>query len=303
LSKPKGKPDREEGRAGVIVAHYGVAVEVRFADGSSYQVRVKRQSGHVVGDDVLVRGEVLHRQPRRTEMRRRDVRGKIRLVAANLDVLGVVVCSSPPPPRHYLDRAIVAARAAGIDPFLVVNKADLPTAATMLDSLQRVYGALMPVFPVSAANGSGLDALRHFLAQGHRAVFVGTSGVGKSSLLNALVPGIDLLVGDLSTDTGLGRHTTTVSTLHSLTDGGELVDTPGFRDFGLVDISEQDLAHFFPGFEEIRQTPCRFRNCLHRNEPGCLVRSGLQAGTIPAERYESYTYILDNLQGDDPGWR
>lgn len=303
MSQPKKKLSNEEGRSGLIVAHYGVAVEVRFADGSSCQVRVKRQSGHVVGDNVLIRGEVLYRQPRRTEMSRRDVRGKIRLVAANLDVLGIVVCCSPPPPRHYLDRAIVAARAAGIDPFLVVNKADLPATAALVDSLQAVYGALMPIFPVSASSATGLDALRHFLAQGHRAVFVGTSGVGKSSLLNALVPGIDLLIGDLSQDTGLGRHTTTVSTLHSLASGGELVDTPGFRDFGLVDISEQELAHFFPGFEEIQQTPCRFRNCLHRNEPGCLVRIGLQTGKIPAERYDSYLYILDNLQGDDLGWR
>jgi len=303
LPQPKEKLLNEEGQSGVIVSHYGVAVEVRFADGRSCQVRVKRQSGHVVGDEVLVCGEILHRQPRRTEMRRRDARGKIRLVAANLDVLGVVVCCSPPAPRHYLDRAIVAARAAGIEPFIVVNKADLPATAELLDSLQAVYGGLMPVFPVSAASGAGLDQLRHFLAQGHRAVFVGTSGVGKSSLLNALVPGIDLLIGDLSEDTGLGRHTTTVSTLHSLASGGELVDTPGFRDFGLVDISEQELAHFFPGFEEIQQTPCRFRNCLHRHEPGCLVRSGLQGGTIPAERYDSYLYVLENLQGDDPGWR
>jgi len=301
-SQPQAK-SQEQGREGLIVAHYGVAVEVRFSDGESQSVRVKRQSGHVVGDEVLVRGDILQRLPRRTEMCRRDVRGKVRLVAANLDVVGIVVSASPPPPRSYVDRAIVAAKAAGIHPFLVVNKMDLPSSDTFLAYLETIYQSVLTLFPLSASSGHGLDAIRNYLSHGHRCAFVGTSGVGKSSLLNALVPGIDLLVGELSEDQGLGRHTTTVATLHALAGGGELVDTPGFRDFGLVDVAPLEMAQYFPGFEAILETPCRFRNCYHQKEPGCSILKALQEGVLDPDRYESYLHILEDLKAGEAARR
>jgi len=260
----------DPGRPGVIVAHHGVSVEVLFSGGERAMVRVKRSSGHVVGDDVLVRGEVLQRLPRRTELRRRDAMRGIHLVGANLDVLGIVVASSPLPPAGFIDRAIVAARAAELDPFLVINKCDLEMAADAVATLQGIYGRSVMVFPLSAATGAGLTPLRAFLGTGHRGAFVGTTGVGKSSLLNALCPEIDLKVGALNVLNYRGCNTTTVSTLHALPDGGELVDTPGFQDFGLVDISMQDLAAHYPGFEETRHLTCRFRNCRHsRYRAGC----------------------------------
>ena len=154
----------------------------------------------------------------------------------------------------------------------------------------------MPVFALSAARREGLDQLRDFLRQGHRGAFVGTTGVGKSSLLNALCPEIDLKVAEVSDYKFLGRHTTTVSTLHALPDGGELVDTPGFRDFGLVDISCEEVAAYFPGFEALEQHGCRFNNCRHRQEPGCAVTGLVAAGELAAERYQTYLDVLAGVE-------
>jgi len=285
------------------VAHRGVAVNVLFADGVRELVRVKRRSGHVVGDDVLVRGEVLERLYRRTELRRRDAMGGIHLVGANLDVLGVVISPAPAPPAGFVDRAIVAARSARLQPFLVVNKCDLEDAAEFVAAVTGVYGGVVAVFPLSAATGEGLGLLREFLADGHRGAFVGTTGVGKSSLLNALCPEIDLRVGALNDYTGKGCHTTTVATLHPLSGGGELVDTPGFQDFGLVDISARELSVHFPGFEPGSQERCRFRDCRHRSEPGCAIVGLVAQGRIPEERYETYLELLTDIETGEAGYR
>lgn len=280
----------------MIVAHLGVAVEVLFNDGERHQVRVKRSSGHVVGDSVLVRGEVLERLPRNTELRRRDSRGAVHLVGANFDVLGVVVSPRPLPPAGFVDRAIVAARAAGLKPFLIVNKEDLDGANELTAELRVLYGTTLPIFTLSAKEGVGLDLLRQFMAEGHRGTFVGTTGVGKSSLLNALCPDLALAVGELNEDRGVGRHTTTVATLHALAGGGELIDTPGFRDFGLVDIVVEELIVHFPGFEQALMTRCRFRDCRHRAEPGCAVTALVATGVLTEERYDTYINLLTEIE-------
>jgi len=283
-------------------------VEVLFGDGEREIVRVKRRSGHVVGDDVLVRGEVLERLERRTELRRRDAMRGVHLVGANLDVLGIVVAAFPPPPAGFVDRAIVASRAAGLNPFLVINKCDLEQAVDSIAALQSVYAGSVTVFPLSASTGAGLAPLRAFLGAGHRGAFVGTTGVGKSSLLNALCPEIDLKVGGLNELNYKGCNTTTVSTLHALPDGGELIDTPGFQDFGLVDITMQDLAAHYPGFEETHQVACRFRDCRHRSEPGCAVMELVAQGRISGERYATYLEIANEVEADElearqRGWK
>jgi ribosome biogenesis GTPase / thiamine phosphate phosphatase len=292
--------------SGLITAHHGVEVKVVFTTGKDRMVRVKRSSGHVVGDDVEVTGEVLRRLPRRTELRRRDGRGGIHLVAANLDVLGIVVALNSPP--GFIDRAIVAARVAQLQPFVVVNKCDLDDTKALLANLHRIYTDSVPVFAISATSRTGLEPLQAFLNRGRRGVFVGSSGVGKSSLLNALCPAINLKVGKVSDHNGLGRHTTTVSTLHALSGGGELVDTPGFRDFGLVDILAEELAIHFPGFEEHGEVSCRFRNCRHRTEPGCAVIRLVDQGQIPADRYAVYLELLSEVEADQSearskGWK
>jgi ribosome biogenesis GTPase len=279
---------------GLIVAHHGVSVEVLFDSGTRRMVRVKHNSGHVVGDRVNVNGDVLKRLPRDTELFRRDARGGTHLVAANLDVLGIVV--APLSPGGFIDRAVVAARSAGLQPFLVVNKCDLDETTGLLTELSHVYGSSLAIFPLSAVERSGLIPLAEFFSAGHRGAFVGTTGVGKSSLLNALCPEIDLKVGSTSEYKSMGRHTTTVATLHALPDGGELVDTPGFRDFGLIDITVAELAEYFPGFEEHADTTCRFSNCRHRTEPGCAVLTLTEQGVIRPERYAAYMELLGEVE-------
>jgi ribosome biogenesis GTPase len=287
--------DREP-QCGVIVAHYGVAVAVRFDDGSQRPVDVRRNSGHLVGDRVEVDDRGLVSLPARGVLNRRDKHGRVHSIASNLDVLGVVVAVIPQSPVGFLDRAIVSARAAGIDPILIVNKADLAESKQLYEQLACEYAPSGRAFLVGALRGEGLDALREFFAVGIRGVFIGTSGVGKSSLLNAICPAIDLQVGELNTSSGLGRHVTTTATLHQLPGGGELVDTPGFRDFGPVEVSPRDLARYFPGFEAALEAACRFNDCSHRSEPGCSVREAVEIGSVSQSRHAAYVQLLAELE-------
>jgi ribosome biogenesis GTPase len=281
------------GRRGVVVSHLGIAVDVELDDGQPLRLRVERRSGIVVGDEVEVVGERAVQLPRKTALLRRSPGGGVHVVAANLDVLGIVAAVDPPARAGLVDRAAVAARAAGIVPFLIVNKVDLDGADPIVAAARaRVAGELL-CYAVSAHDGRGVDDVAAYLA-GRRGALVGPSGVGKSSILNRLVPGLDLGVRTLSTAHGVGRHTTTVSTLHRLPGGGELVDTPGVREFGLVDVEPQDLARYFPGFGQVEE-PCRFRDCRHAHEPGCAVQRAVEDGRVEKVRYIAYRTLLDEL--------
>lgn len=299
MGQSEGQQDRSRAgnaREGWIVAHYGVAVEVLFDDsGSKEMIRVKRNSGHVVGDRVAVEGEQLLRLERTSELARLDARGGRHLVGANLDVLCIVSACQPESPPGFIERAIVAARAAGLAPVLVVNKADLPDHEDYYEELLEVFGDSLQVLEVSAATGQGLEEIRRFFSQGHRGIFVGPSGVGKSSILNSLLPDIKLQTGEISETRRRGRNTTTVSTLHQLEGGGELIDSPGFNDFGLIGITPVDLATHFPGFEKAAQMGCKFRDCLHEDEPGCAVLELLEEEAIDEDRYDMYLYILSEV--------
>jgi ribosome biogenesis GTPase / thiamine phosphate phosphatase len=301
VEKPKKPSSGDSGnqQQGVIVAHHGIAVDVLFASGQRQLVKVKRREGHVVGDNVVVKDHRLSRLPRRTELCRRDSRGSVRIVGANLDVLGIVVSPMPLPTPGYIDQAIVAARQAGLTPVLVVNKKDLADAEIFADEIMGIYTDIVDIFVVSAVTSEGLGDLEQYLGQGVRSFFVGITGVGKSSLLNAICPALDLRVGELFTAGNRGCNTTTVSTLHSLPNGGELVDTPGFNEFGLVDISTEDLAGFFPGFEAAMEDRCHFRDCRHRTEPGCAVSARVETGEISRERYDTYLEIYDQIEAGD----
>ncbi len=282
---------------GLVVAHHGVAVEVLFGDGERRQVRVKRRSGHVVGDHIVVREDILERLPRTTELRRRDGRGRVHLVGANLDVIAVVVAPQPAPTTGFIDQAIIAARTADLRPFVIVNKGDLDGAARLASELHSTYApAGIAVFLASAVQREGLESLVAFFAEGHCGAFIGTSGVGKSTLLNALCGADRVRVGELNERTGLGLHTTTVATLHHLPGGGALIDTPGFRDFGLVDFAASDLAAHFPGFEAAAGSLCRFRDCKHRSEPGCALRALVDGGEISEERWQAYRQLASALE-------
>ncbi len=289
--------DSDVSGEGVVVAHYGIAVAVRFADEAEIRVRVPRRKSLRVGDRIRVEGGALHSiEPAQGVLQRRDSHGRVRSVAANLDALGIVLAPRPESPLGFVDRGLVAARASGLEPLLIVNKADLPGAGELSEAMAERYGSAAPSLLVSAATGAGLADLRAWLRPGRRGVFVGTSGVGKSSLLNALLPELDLAVGEINEVSGLGRHVTSTATLHQLVEGGELIDTPGFRDFGPVEVSAAELAAFFPGFEEVAEHGCHFRNCLHRSEPGCAVLAALEEGRIPPDRHAGYLALLAELE-------
>ena len=295
----KAQPDFEGGTPGLVVAHHGVAVLVRFEDGSERQIWLQPEQKAVVGDRVRVDGDRLAVDPARGVLRRRDPRGRERTIATNLDWLGIVVAVEPREPPGYIDRGFVIARAAGIEPFLVLNKTDLDEGDVLGTRLEEIYGPSGPFLRVSAEQRVGLEAIDALLAGGKLGAFVGPSGVGKSSLLNALVPDLDLRVGALNRGSGKGTHTTTTATLHALGGGGFLVDTAGFKDFIAVDVAPLEAAAGFPGFEVALEAGCRFRDCLHRTEPGCGVLAALEAGEIDERRHCAYVQLIEELESPD----
>lgn len=211
----------------------------------------------------------------------------------------MVVSPIPMPTPGYIDQAIVSARQADLTPVLVINKGDLDSAGAFIDELNATYADIVEIFVVSAKTGQGLDVLKAFLGKGLRGFFVGVSGVGKSSLLNALCPALDLKIGEIYEAGKRGCNATTVSTLHMLPDGGELVDTPGFNEFGLVEISTDGLAAVFPGFEALDAGACRFRNCRHRTEPGCALSQLVEGKNISRERYAAYINVLNQIEAGE----
>lgn len=246
--------------------------------------RVRWQRPGDQGDAIVV--EVL---PRARVLSRPNHRGRVEVLAANLDQV-VIVCAPEPRTDPFItDRYLAAAEAMGAAAAVVWNKSDLPEAAEAPELADyRAVG--YPVLAASAHDGTGMAELSALLA-GHTSILVGQSGVGKSSLLNALVPGIELATASLSASTGEGRHTTTATVLHPLPRGGALIDSPGVRDYAPA---LDDPGCVEPGFREIAAAAprCRFADCRHLREPDCAVKEAVEAGTISARRYESYRRLL-----------
>ena len=221
------------------------------------------------------------------------------VVVANLDRLWAVASLAQPPlnPR-FVDRILAAAALQGVDGGLVLNKSDLSEAPDPAP-LVTVYEALgIPVIVASATEGSGLESLAGAL-RGRISALVGLSGVGKSSLLRAVQPGLDLRVGSVGERHGHGRHTTTSSELFWLPAcEGWVADTPGMREFGLWGAEPRELEHGFPEIAAAA-VDCRFRDCLHGSEPDCAVNAAVEAGAIAESRYASYRALLDELAADE----
>lgn len=221
------------------------------------------------------------------------------VVAANLDrAFLVVTLAAPRTSTGFMDRFLVTAEAYGIPTTIVLNKIDALTeeerkqAASLADVYREAgYGWL----EVSAQTGQGLDSLRAELAKGIH-VLSGHSGVGKSTLINRLIPGLELKTAEVSESHNKGRHTTTFAEMHALPDGGFLVDTPGIKGFGLVTLERDTLNHHFPEF--FRRLPeCKFHNCVHHKEPGCAVREAVEDGEVAESRYRNYLEMLGEFDG------
>ncbi|EKF75953.1 GTPase RsgA [Alcanivorax hongdengensis A-11-3] len=292
---------------GVITAHFGQQVQVEDADGESRRCHFRANLEQlVVGDRVIWQppqseglGVVVAIDPRHSVLKRPDMYGNLKPVAANVEQMLVVFAPLPTPSSALLDRYLVAAELSGIAATLVINKADLidETLRPRIDALVAMYRHLdYPVLEVSAHQRDGLTPLHQALA-GKTSVFVGQSGVGKSSLVNAVLPEAALAVGDLSATSGLGQHTTVTARLFHLPEGGDLIDSPGIREFGLWHISEEELLH---GYRELSDLAghCKFRNCSHRNEPGCALLAAADDGSISEERLANFYQIADTLDED-----
>lgn len=280
---------------------YEVEIEGEVTE-CSLRGRLKREKGIgrvAVGDEVEVErmddgGCVIAGVlPRSSRLSRRSADGRReQLIAANVDQLGAVFSVAlPEPVFSLLDRFLVLAEANDISAFVVSNKVDLSGA----EEAREMFGVYQEigydVLYTSAKRGEGIEELRAHLA-GHVTLFVGSSGVGKSSLLNALQPGLGLRVGEISKALERGRHTTVAAALHPLDVGGYVVDTPGLGKMRLWGMGEQDLAHCFREFEPYLGD-CKFDDCSHVHEPDCRILEAVEHGDISPLRYGSYRKILD----------
>lgn len=293
-------PERE----GLVVAHFGTLVEVEPQDapGTAVQCHFRANIGAVVaGDRVVLRQGASHGVveavlPRTSLLSRPDPRGNLKPVAANIDFMVLVITPEPAPSSVLIDRYLVAAAGQQIPIKLLLNKTDLLTDMNEaeIDALLDMYRAIgYPVLESSVVSARGLDELQQQLDR-HISVFVGQSGVGKSSLVNALLPGVNARVGELSAQSRLGRHTTTNARLFHFPSGGSLIDSPGIREFGLWHLAPEHLIEGFADFSPWR-FECRFRDCSHRSEPGCALQAAAARGDVHPQRLKNYFAILQSL--------
>lgn len=283
----------------VVVATYGRRLGLRLAGGSLGGGRIKGKTMQpVCGDNVEVQPIsnepdwlVTRVLPRVNQLTRPNQRGKVEVLAANLDAVVIVAANSPAPDWFIVDRYMCAAELMGAATAIVFNKADLgPVAESSADTLSGYARIGYLTLRCSAKQESSLQPLREFLAS-RTAIIVGQSGVGKSSIINKLVGTSSRSVAPVSVSSGEGKHTTVNSVLLTLANGGAVIDSPGVRDYAPAVDSPADAAR---GFREIREAGglCKFGNCRHLKEPDCNVKASIAAGKIEERRYESYRRLL-----------
>jgi ribosome biogenesis GTPase len=299
MPQPDSQPaDTAPGR---IVASHGRRVLLEDAAGRRFPGRLFGRDLKVVcGDRVRWRlaeaegteGLVVQLEPRRNVLSRLNMGGSGEPIVANLDRLVAVLAPVPAADLDLCDRYLAAAEWAGLDAAVVLNKRDLPAAAdpVLAHALSVYRGLGYGVVTASKREAGGVDELAALLSHG-TSVLVGQSGVGKSSLTNRLVPGIEAAVQEVSRGTQEGRHTTTASVLYPLPGGGELIDSPGVRDYAPPLPAPRDVASGFREIAAVGQR-CRFPDCHHRGEPGCAAEPAVTAGGIDARRLASYRQLL-----------
>lgn len=284
---------------GRVVATHGATVEVESEAGRIIHCRLRQNIEPLVAGDGAVwvadgetTGVVVAQVPRESVLARPDGSGRLKPIAANIDRIMVVVAPEPLFEPELLDRYLVAADRLAIEPIIILNKSDL-LRGEMQQKIEAVlsgYSALgYTVIASSAVFEHGIDKISEALRE-HTSVFIGQSGVGKSSIISALLPEKSIRVGAIS-EAGKGRHTTTTARLYTLPFDGDLIDSPGIREFGLWHMTQEEVAEGFVEFKK-ELGRCKFRNCRHRDEPGCAILAAVEAGEISRARWKSYGRIV-----------
>ncbi len=298
---------------GLVIKNTGSWVTVRLDDGNTVNCKMRgifRLKGMrctnpvAVGDLVQVEDKggdapvVGAIEPRKNYIIRRssNLSKEFQIIAANLDqAVLVATLTNPETSTTFIDRFLATAEAYQVPAVLAFNKVDLLVdngLRELLVRLKALYQSIgYPVVTMSAATGEGADELRSILA-GKMSLLSGNSGVGKSSIINLMIPGAHVRVGDVSQTHHKGMHTTTFSELLDLPGGGAIIDTPGVKAFGTIDFERAQVAHYFPEIFRISDN-CRFNNCTHTHEPGCAVLTAVEQGDIAPSRYQSYLSILE----------
>jgi len=278
---------------GRVITRYGQRQLVESSDGELFQCTSRRNIElSVAGDEVIFQptdndnGIVTALLPRKSELKRQN-----KLIAANVDQLWLVVALEPKYQLDLIDRYLVMAENSNLPIAIIVNKIEL------LDSLENLYEDFLiyqnlnyQLHFISVKNHLNLDTLKQQLAKKTH-IFLGQSGVGKSSLINELIPNLNIRVNEISEKSKLGKHTTTNACIYKIASGGDLIDSPGIREFQLNNLDTKDILNGFREFKPLLGH-CRFRNCQHINEPNCAIKLALESGNIHPYRYNSYLRLI-----------
>ena len=288
---------------GTVIAAFRHHTLVKDLNNKVFKCQQRKAVGQVVCGDIVLwqhedadTGVITSIEERRTILQRPDINNNLRIIASNIDQMFIVVAHKPELNEGLIDRYLVAAENSNLKPIILLNKIDLFDEQEFSDLKQRLkpYQEIgYTVIYTSAKQEHGSDSLIELLKDNNN-IFVGQSGVGKSSLINTILKS-DARIGEISEATGKGKHTTTTAYLYPLVEAqGHIIDSPGVREFGLIKLSEEDI---FYGFNEFKPYigHCKFRNCAHKNEPGCALLAALKDKKITEQRWKSCQRIIESL--------
>ncbi|RGE49007.1 GTPase RsgA [Mannheimia granulomatis] len=291
---------------GIVVTRHAKHADVETEQGEIFRCNLRRTLKNVVVGDIVswrkgseqlqgIRGVIEAVFPRKNELTRPDYYDGIKVMASNIDQIIIVSAVLPTLSLNIIDRYLVICETANIPALIVLNKIDLlnESERKAVQEQLKIYEEIgYKTLCLSADTGENMDALHQYLAKG-TSIFVGQSGVGKSSLINQLIPEVNALTGSVSDVSGLGQHTTTASRLYHLSQGGNLIDSPGIREFGLWHLEPEQITLGYREFQSVLGT-CKFRDCKHKSDPGCALRQAVENGEISAIRFENYHRLIES---------